>query len=1150
MKNIIQKFFLFLSLCLFCWTYGQDCNNLPVTWTTNNFSSGLSVKSSQGAFGIEQFSNKANVIDNNTENASTWTSAVVNPTAHVEAQNNSNTYPKGTYAGVVLSETSALALSTTYRVETYLNDEETGDYIELSVPIAAVSSSKRNLGVISTKPFNKIRVKVDVSGIVTTNVYYFYTITPKSCIELDTLACNTNTPITQEKFAAVINYKDNKTGTNGLTLGKIENPQNIVNNDNLDYATMSLGASIGASAQVSVKDLGKVYEAGFFAGFDINNQDLLNANLLSGTKIITYLNGVKQEESDNNTLLVNLSLLGFADRAEVGIITTKPFDEVQFVQTNTLGLNLFGNTQIYSMVVKKMCKGPELACNEDTKIITPAFPAIIQNSRTGVEGLVSTSSVKNSANVVNSNADDYATINLVGLNEKATLSVATINRQFDAGYFAGFEISSTSLLNLNLFENISIKTYLNGVEQETSDSNSLLLNLKALGSSPKSVVGFVTTKPFDEVQLVLSTLVGVNIIGETRVYNMIVKKLCKGPIPVCNVDTKIVSPTYPAIIQQTNTGTGGLSIGSLSNSGNVVNSDTEDYASLNITASLAGTATLSVATTGQQFDAGNFAGFEISNTNLLNVNLLGGISIRTYLKGVEQETSTQSNLLLNLKALGGTPRSVVGFVTTKPFDEVQFRMSTLLSVDLLGETRIYNMIVKKYCEGPDLACNTNTLIGSDEYPYRISNNTGVTGIATLGSIVNTSNLLDNDPSTFASINIPVGVLSTATIAIQKQLTPLKAGTYVSFDVVFTNLVDVSVLPKLKLRLLRNGAQVGIEESGNFLLGANLVTDIRKTLGFKAPAEFDEIQLIYEQPVGVSLGTIKVYDLHIMNTCQNSIDCSTNNPIENTPTRPVVVNNFRTGIDGLVCVLCKVENPENIISPSETDYTTLTLGVGVAGRVGVSVLDLTNRYPTGTHVGFTIADVGGIIKADLLETFAIKTYLNGNLQETVSSTGLLDLSVLGIINVGIGQTNYGFKSTKPFNEVKIEISSLASVINTIKVYNVRINPSSATGNDGNLICSNNICVKSGDFSIGGTPSTAMAVSTQASQRPTWPADVPNGFIVLESKNKGLVISRVSNSSNVHQPQEGMLIYDTSASCIKLYNGIEWKCISKSCNTEPL
>ncbi|NMN36143.1 DUF11 domain-containing protein [Pedobacter sp. SG918] len=62
---------------------------------------------------------------------------------------------------------------------------------------------------------------------------------------------------------------------------------------------------------------------------------------------------------------------------------------------------------------------------------------------------------------------------------------------------------------------------------------------------------------------------------------------------------------------------------------------------------------------------------------------------------------------------------------------------------------------------------------------------------------------------------------------------------------------------------------------------------------------------------------------------------------------------------------------------------------------------------------------------------------------------------------------------------------------------------------------------------------------------WPANVSNGHIVIESKNKGFVITRVSSSAAISNPVEGMLIYDIAAACVKLYNGTTWKCLAKDC-----
>jgi len=66
---------------------------------------------------------------------------------------------------------------------------------------------------------------------------------------------------------------------------------------------------------------------------------------------------------------------------------------------------------------------------------------------------------------------------------------------------------------------------------------------------------------------------------------------------------------------------------------------------------------------------------------------------------------------------------------------------------------------------------------------------------------------------------------------------------------------------------------------------------------------------------------------------------------------------------------------------------------------------------------------------------------------------------------------------------------------------------------------------------------------------WPANVPNGFIAIESRTKGFVITRVSSTNTITDPVVGMLVYDMSNSptpCVKLYNGTVWKCIEKDCN----
>lgn len=96
-----------------------------------------------------------------------------------------------------------------------------------------------------------------------------------------------------------------------------------------------------------------------------------------------------------------------------------------------------------------------------------------------------------------------------------------------------------------------------------------------------------------------------------------------------------------------------------------------------------------------------------------------------------------------------------------------------------------------------------------------------------------------------------------------------------------------------------------------------------------------------------------------------------------------------------------------------------------------------------------------------------------------------------------------------------------------------------------------CTKPG---ATGTPDgfTKFGITTQQKNN-AWPENVPNGFIAMEAKDKGFVITRVQHVSQTPQPgdaianpKEGMLLYDIQDKCVKLYNGTEWKCVERSCN----
>ncbi|MGC4128928.1 MAG: hypothetical protein QM564_05065, partial [Bergeyella sp.] len=104
-----------------------------------------------------------------------------------------------------------------------------------------------------------------------------------------------------------------------------------------------------------------------------------------------------------------------------------------------------------------------------------------------------------------------------------------------------------------------------------------------------------------------------------------------------------------------------------------------------------------------------------------------------------------------------------------------------------------------------------------------------------------------------------------------------------------------------------------------------------------------------------------------------------------------------------------------------------------------------------------------------------------------------------------------------------------------------------------------CVKPG---ASGTPLyTKVGILTKGSITNStgsikWPENVPNGHIVMDSAEKGFVITHMTTlQRDALTPVDGMLIYNTDLGCVQLYRGTApgvdtsrtgWNCIERGCN----
>src|SRR5690606_5989544 len=117
-------------------------------------------------------------------------------------------------------------------------------------------------------------------------------------------------------------------------------------------------------------------------------------------------------------------------------------------------------------------------------------------------------------------------------------------------------------------------------------------------------IGFVATTAFDEVQITLNQVVGVDL-GVTNIYGLILQTLCETPI-TCEV-TPLSNPGQPVIINSAATGPSGVAgVGTtLTDVQNVISEDQTDFATIELGAGVVETVGISVLNPIGEFPSGS-----------------------------------------------------------------------------------------------------------------------------------------------------------------------------------------------------------------------------------------------------------------------------------------------------------------------------------------------------------------------------------------------------------------------------------------------------------------------------------------------------------------------------------------------------------------
>lgn len=375
----------------------------------------------------------------------------------------------------------------------------------------------------------------------------------------------------------------------------------------------------------------------------------------------------------------------------------------------------------------------------------------------------STSDFRYASRTVDANQTNYAYISTT----LGVLSTSSLRVRFpewgSAGDIVNITVQGTGgLLALSLLDNITIKLYDSaGTTPVATASGSSLLKLSLLTPGTNIYnLQFITNPSssfkFKEARIELSGVLSVSL-TDFRVYGFYIHRPCP--------------PVYADEV--TNSGAIGiLSLGSVDNPNRMVDANPDNYATMNTLISILGLGSCYIDVTFPIYGkAGDYVGFTIANTTgLLDLDVLGGLTIITYDEsGTARDTKTGSSLL-NLKLLAGTTdRYSAGFLTTSGSYRIsKVRIVKTAVVGLLSSIRVYNAFyytinrppvtvttsgATTFCYGGSVVLTAFDSLGSTNYVWN-------TGATTSSITVNTSGTYYvevTDSFSCVRRSIPIGV---------------------------------------------------------------------------------------------------------------------------------------------------------------------------------------------------------------------------------------------------------------------------------------------------------------------------------------------------------------------------------------------------------
>jgi hypothetical protein len=426
---------------------------------------------------------------------------------------------------------------------------------------------------------------------------------------------------------------------------------------------------------------------------------------------------------------------------------------------------------------------------------------------------------------------------------------AVVPKDYRAGVVLG---SSTGITTIGA---VVLRTYLkdaSGVSQ-FQEARVVTDAAKAiLGTSTPGRVEFVASKPFNQVEIeagaVLNVSYDINVYYaygiDANVVTTATGYVSRFAQNLSNYYSTAIQPNGVTVCANSN----------ISNPGNAVDSDLTNYATFGSLLNVNCPNTLQTQLEGSS-PAGYQAGFVIGSGGLLDVKVLSGLTVTTYLNGVAQESGTGAQLL-DLRALSGD-QYAVNFETTKGFDRVEIRQNSL--VGLLDNLRVYygfGIEPKAFRDQQPILSNFpggNSQVQTSQY-------SGGSVLCVDCGSTNPQQAADSDlKNNYAELNSGIGVGTTTRLKVKLNGSGLAGNTAGMILGGAAGILDASVLSSIRINTYSggNGQKLVESASGSSLLNLELLADGRQEVSFATTQSFDWVEVEVASGVSV-LDAMKIY----------------------------------------------------------------------------------------------------------------------------------------------------------------------------------------------------------------------------------------------------------------------------------------------------